>query len=605
MKKNELRKNEGDIIRILDTDHDKLLVIDCLHQKMPYWADTEEYRSWEESTEEELCTMASYCIRSDEDLSAEDRKTMNQRFGLIAGVLPYIGSKSKRVEAIALASAHFNIGKQTIRRYLWQYLAYGTIYALAPPEQKEKPLTEDQKTMRWSLNKFFYTGNKNSLKTSYIYMLQEKYCDREGNLIAEHPSFDQYRYFYRTHRSMSNFFIKREGLSRYQRDHRPLLGAGVEDLASAVGHFFIDSTVADIYLINDAGQVAGRPVIVAVIDGYSRLLAGIYVGYEGGVESVSCLIDNLLEDKVELGAREGIKIEDGDWPSMELPGFLYTDRGTEYMSVQLEGLTEFGVSVINLPSYRPDLKGCVEQLFDIIQELYKPLLQHKGVIRPDYAERGAEDYRKQAVLTLKEFRNIVLRAVVYYNRDKVLEGYPYTRDMLDQKVKPHAADIWRYGLKQPGVHLIKADRVDVQIALKPKTTAKFTRKGLMVDGIRYGRDGYTDRYLEGNEVTVSYDPEDTGCVWLRENGSYVPFYLIEKRYEGMTVEEISEMNRRQKELVRDEKENDIQARIRMNLEIQAIARAAASTHPKAVDVSEAQITRRKERKREHNGKHYV
>ena len=63
---------------------------------------------------------------------------------------------------------------------------------------------------------------------------------------------------------------------------------------------------------------------------------------------------------------------------------------------------------------------------------------------PDFQERGAHDYRKDACLTLEEFERIVVRCIVYYNSERVLSDYPYTNEMIREQVRPYACDIWAY-----------------------------------------------------------------------------------------------------------------------------------------------------------------
>ena len=75
--------------------------------------------------------------------------------------------------------------------------------------------------------------------------------------------------------------------------------------------------------------------------------------------------------------------------------------GTEYTSENFGQITELGVTIQNLPAYRPELKGQVEKFFDLIQSEYKKHLKGRGVIEPDYRERGAHDYRKDACLTMR------------------------------------------------------------------------------------------------------------------------------------------------------------------------------------------------------------
>ena len=120
---------------------------------------------------------------------------------------------------------------------------------------------------------------------------------------------------------------------------------------------------------------------------------------------------------------------------------MVTDMGSEYIGETFEQIAELGVTLINLPAFRPDLKGAVEKIFDLVQGKYKDALKGKGVIMPDFQERGAHDYRKDACLTLEEIERIVVRCIIYYNSERVLNDYPYSETMLEKQVKPYACDI--------------------------------------------------------------------------------------------------------------------------------------------------------------------
>lgn len=116
-----------------------------------------------------------------------------------------------------------------------------------------------------------------------------------------------------------------------------------------------------------------------------------------------------------------------------------------------------GVTIINLPSYRPELKGIIEKFFDIVQSCYKPYLKGKGVIESDYQQRGAHDYRLDACLTIDEFMKVLLRCIVHYNSRRRLRNLNYTREMIDRGIKPIPCELWDYGITQSGANLI--DRV--------------------------------------------------------------------------------------------------------------------------------------------------
>ena len=85
--------------------------------------------------------------------------------------------------------------------------------------------------------------------TAYRYMLKEKYCDENGALVEEYSSFHQFRYFYSKYKKMQSVYISREGMKKYKRDYRPLLGDRISEYASHVGIGEIDSTICDIHLV--------------------------------------------------------------------------------------------------------------------------------------------------------------------------------------------------------------------------------------------------------------------------------------------------------------------------------------------------------------------
>ena len=108
----------------------------------------------------------------------------------------------------------------------------------------------------------------------YTLMLKEKYCDEEGHLKENYPSIHQFRYFYRKNRKLQTYYISRNGLKDYQRNHRPLVGDGVQEGFAAVGVGMLDATICDIYLVDDSGYLVGRPILVALL----LLVQAVYVG---------------------------------------------------------------------------------------------------------------------------------------------------------------------------------------------------------------------------------------------------------------------------------------------------------------------------------------
>lgn len=598
MKKHDLIRKDGTIIRVLEIEMDRIQVIDCIRRTMPAWMEKSALDDCSICTEEELTELTGMGGVDQETLGADQRRIMYERYGWIAPILPFVKDEKKRSDVIRAIAEEHGRSKQTIRSYLCLYLVYMDMTVLAPRKRiKEEELSKDEKVMRWALNKFFYTTAKQSLKTAYTMMLKEKYCDNSGTLMEGYPSFYQFRYFYRKTRKMQNFYISRNGLKNYQRNNRPLTGEGVQEFAPAVGVGMLDATVCDIYLVNDAGRLVGRPILTACVDAYSGLCCGYTLSWEGGVYSLRGLMLNVIADKAAWCKRFGICIDPEDWSCDQLPGIMVTDMGSEYKSENFEQIAELGVKVVNLPSYRPELKGPVEKFFDVIQESYKKHLKGKGIIEPDYQERGAHDYRKDACLTMEAFEKIVLHCIIYYNSRRTVEGFPYTETMIDAGVKPYANCIWNWSKKQMGANLIRVHEKNLVLTLLPRTKGKFTRYGLKVNKLRYHREGYTERYLSGGEVVAAYNPEDVTSVWLLENGRYVEFTLIESRFQGKKLVDVEELQKSQSNIARNEEQENLQAQIDLARHIEAVVSNVGGCDD--VSLKDIRSTRKREQSRQH------
>lgn len=596
--KNQLLQNDTQLVRVLDMEADRVFIIDCIKRTMPVWKDIEFINEYVPCSEDTLQEITDTFIIDLDNVDSEGRKTAYERYTMIAPLLPFVSDLKKRKELINNLANINSVSKQTIRYYLCLYLVYQNISILIRKQSvKESVLSQDEKNMRWALNKFFYTKHKNSLSVAYTLLLKEKYCDSLGNLLPEYPSFYQFRYFYRRTKKMQTYYISRDGLKDYQKNNRPLLGDGIQEYASSVGMGMLDATVCDIYLVNEAGNLVGRPILTACIDAYSSLCCGYSLSWEGGVYSLRGLMLNIISDKQKWCNQYGISIEKSQWDADKLPAIFVTDMGSEYKSENFEQITELGVTVVNLPSYRPELKGAVEKFFDLVQNTYKPHLKGKGVIEPDYQERGSHDYRKDACLTMVDFEKVILRCIIYYNSQRIIENFPYTEGMIQNQIQPFASSIWEWGKTQTGANLITVDKEQIVLTLLPRTTGKFSRFGLKVNKMRYKHENFTEKYLAGGEVTVAYNPDDVSAVWLIDNGYYIRFDLIESRYKGKELSDVEIMQRGQKELVKAATADNIQAQINLAQSIEIIA--ASVNNPDKVNIKSIRNTRQREQTKNH------
>lgn len=600
MEKNQLIKWRGILYRVLAVEEDSILLIDCIKKTMPKWYGLDEISGYGICPEEELGEETGR--EEERDLKPKEKSMAHQRFTVVAGILPFLDDDGMRAVAIRKVAGMNGISVQTVRKYLCQYLVYQSISALVPKERviPQRELTKDEKNFRWALNKYYFTRHKNSLKAAYTYMLKEKYCDGEGKLLSEYPTYNQFRYFYSKYKTMQNALISRNGIKDYQRNHRPLLGDGVQEFAPNVGTGMVDSTICDIYLVDDAGNLVGRPVLTILTDSFSNgFVMGYSLTWEGGTYSLRNLMLNVIADKVEWCRKFGIFIERKQWDSDRMPSVVVSDMGSEYKSSTFSQITELGVTLINLPALRPELKSIVERSFQLLQGSAKPYLMDHGYVDRDAGKRLAPDYRKGAKLTIEDYEKVVLHSILYHNSQRILEDYPYTEDMLKAQVKPYPNRIFGWGREQQGCNLIDVTPRELILTLLPRIKGRFTRRGLLVMGLRYDskEKDFTENYLGGGEAVAAYNPESADKVYLLEDGKFMEFCLIESRFQGKGFAEVKQMQDAQKSIVDKAIHQNLQGRVDLASHIEKIINGKEESED--INLKEVRKTRKREVKARH------
>lgn len=284
-----------------------------------------------------------------------------------------------------------------------------------------------RKVFRVAVTRYYATQVKFTLKGAYDQMIKEFFCERTIDLdtgrvshapnadvlTSGFPSFVQFNYW--LEKDHDRLDIKRERLRPriYDKDLRGLLGTSNAEVWGPGARYQIDATIADVYLVSriDRNKIIGRPVLYVVIDVFSRMIVGIYVGLEGpSWVGAMMALANTASDKLEFCKQNGREIDEGDWPCHHLPATLLGDRG-EIEGRMIETLiNNFNVTVESAAAYRADWKGIVEQRFRLIPSKFKPFVP--GYIDVDYRARGGKDYRLDAVLDIDQFTQIIIECVL-------------------------------------------------------------------------------------------------------------------------------------------------------------------------------------------------
>ena len=114
MKKYDLLQSGDSIIRVLEVQEDRVLVIDCIKRTMPVWIEMMVLESCSECTCEEL-SKATGIIPSDVDaLDADQRRVMYERYTMIAPILSFVSDDGMRSRLICSVAEEHGVSKQTI-----------------------------------------------------------------------------------------------------------------------------------------------------------------------------------------------------------------------------------------------------------------------------------------------------------------------------------------------------------------------------------------------------------------------------------------------------------------------------------------------------------
>jgi len=486
--------------------------------------------------------------------------------------------KKERSKFISDAAIKYNCQRIQIQRVLYRYWSKGmTKYALVPnfKDKGRKKGNDDIKTkclgrpvknknnnnrlvitdkelnhIKHILNVYYNTNSKYTLKFTYEQLL-DKYYMKSGKkeLLESYPTFAQFKYH-------SKQFLnekKRIGIKKYERTQRELLGSSRSEADGPGEMYQIDSTIADIYLASNVnrGQSIGRPVLYFVTDVFSRMIVGFYVGLESSSYiSLMMALYYTFSNKVDICKLYGIDIKEEEWPCKGLPLQITTDNGSELISKKSEAIIlNLGIHVGNTSSWRPDLKGIVEQSFNLFNINTKQMLP--GAVLPDFGIRGSNDYRKDSRLNIKEFTKIIINYILFHNNKCLTESPQIDQDIIENSVPQIPIELWNWGIANRTGSLKKISSENIKLALLPEDIGVVTEKGIRYkniyyecsDAIRLG--WFSTARVNGRwNIDIKYDPRDLNYILIYIDNNYIWCSKTDesnKKYDGWFLEEVEEI----------------------------------------------------------------
>lgn len=452
--------------------------------------------------------------------------------------------------------------------------------------------SDDIKNFSKAVKKYYLTQKKATLVSTYEKMLADDYTVMNGTgqlaLLPPDriPSIRQFRYWFQKSFDIKTVKQKREGDAKFELTGRAITGRSDYQLMGPGAKYQIDATVGDIYLVSqfDRSDIVGRPVMYFVVDSYSRMVTGMYVGLEGPSWAGAMMaIENAASDKVAYCASYGVEITEDEWPCRHIPTAILGDRG-EMESRLADNLVQMlGVRIENAPPYRADLKGIIEQHFRTINTNALPFLP--GKVLPDMSERGGHDYRLDAKLDIRQFTEIIIRCVLYYNNSHSMDYFEKSEQMMQMGVDAVPLELWNFGIRYCSGCLKTVPKDTLRLALMPMDKASVTERGIRFKGMYYS----CEEALKGlwfekarargtYRVKIYYDPRDMGAILVEHptGTEVVRCELVEweMKYAGKQLDEVWYEQEKEKLRNKELKAKELEAKINLGKQIESIVDSA-------------------------------
>lgn len=596
-------KNSSDkqeIVRIvyLDGSDDVAFVMDiCANKGFPRFCFASSIMSDLEFGNAEIMTEDPWAMSfKDDDLSNTEKEIRDHAWNIICDLAdpskePAIFDKKERNKLFSDVMKKHNVLPRSLHKYMRRFWQRGKVKNALLPDYKnsgaggkersagevkrgrKRKWQEDhkigeginvdeniKKIFRLAISRFYRDPNEITLQDAFNLMLaeyffEEVYYDEAGIkktiLVSpeKKPTYAQFHYWYNKEKDIEKDITSRKGKNTYALTARPLLSNSTSQVPGPGYRFEIDATVADVYLISryNPNWIIGRPVVYIIIDVFSRLIAGLYIGLEGpSWIGAMMALANCVADKVEFCAEFGIPISEQDWHCHHLPFTLLGDGG-EVSGANVEPLAaNLRVRVETAAVGRGDLKPIVERNFRAIKERVKPFLP--GQVIPDAYKRRGVKYMLDAKLDIYKFTRIIIDGILRHNR-QYLESYDRDAAMIAADVQPIPNELWHWGMSNRTGYLNTFPEDTVKLNLLPEDFGKISRSGIIFKKMRYSceralKEGW---FIKGNsrdseKVRIAYDIRKPNYIYLKsqDGRSFEKCYLLptEEKYMNMNMTEI-------------------------------------------------------------------
>lgn len=448
-------------------------------------------------------------LRDLSQYSTEEWAEAQRRFAAIKPLLekPF----RDRAEAEQLATAA-QVHVATLYRWLKIYTQEGHVAALVPGKSGRRTgqrfLKDEQEKVISSAIEDMYLSKQRHKQADVVEEVQRR-CRRAG---IDAPTRNTIRS--RIAVIDPALSLRRRGFRDQARNRfEPVMGAfpgGTHPLAVVQ----VDHTKADIIVVDEVHrQPIGKPWLTLAIDVYSRMVAGIYIGFEEpSAMSAGMCLAHAICPKREYLAEIGV---DGEWPVWGLMSVVHTDNGTEFHGNTLKRACEnYAIDLHWRAVPQPNWGGHIERLMGTMANELRKL---PGTTFSNPTQRRGYDSEGEAALTIRELERHLVDFIVnvYHQRLHSELGMPPKKR-------------WEVGVfgdehtRGTGIIDIPEDAQRIRIDFLPYFERSVQQYGIQIDNISY-YDPVLDPYINAmdpehkkqkRQFIIRRDPRDISKVFF-------------------------------------------------------------------------------------------
>jgi putative transposase len=331
--------------------------------------------------------------------------------------------------------------------------------------------------------------------------------------------------------------LARNGARKAKKDYGDSVAARPTERILEVAE--IDHTPIDLWVVDDDGKLAGRPMLTLLLDRYSRCVLGFFLSLTGhGVDAVFGALRHALLPKTYLAKR--YPEVRGNWPCHGRFTTLLADNGSEFAGGSMQAAAlDLGINLEFCGSMMPNHKPHVERFFYTFNHRFIHTL--KGTSLARVSAREGEQLQNDACLTLAELERLIHVWIV-----NVYHARPHSG--LDGRTP---ADVWAESAQRfpPDLSLSVAQ---IDLALSEVAESALGKGGITINNNRYASERLCAlrRMLPaGSRVKVRYSRRDVGSILVLDEFSQEYFKVANVKPEraGLSIEQDTAVRKARRE----------------------------------------------------------